>query len=65
MSDVSEGSWVNKMEDIINKLRNCEDLQLHNFRVEREKINGMQEGYQLAMEKAREIVQRYTKEDKS
>lgn len=62
---MSEGSWVNKMEDIINKLRNCEDLQLHNFRVEREKINGMQEGYQLAMEKAREIVQRYTKEDKS
>lgn len=55
---------MNKMEEIINKLRKCEDIQLHNFRVEREKINGMQEGYQLAMEKARDIVRQYMKEDK-
>ena len=53
------------MEEIINKLRDCEDIQLNRFRVDRERINGMQEGYQLAMEKARDIVREYMKEDKS
>lgn len=52
------------MEEIINKLRECENIQLSNFRAEREKINGMQEGYQLAMEKARVVIREYMKEDK-
>lgn len=52
------------MEEIINKLRECEDIQLSDFRAEREKINGMQEGYQLAMLKAREVIRECMKEDK-
>lgn len=52
------------MEEIINKLRYCEDIQLNSFRADRERINGMQEGYQLAMEKARDVVREYyAKED--
>ncbi len=63
---MSEESWVNEVEEIINKLKYCEDIQLNRFRVDREKINGMQEGYQLAMEKARDVVREYMrKEDKS
>ena len=47
---------MNKDDEIINKLRDCEDNALTNFRVERERINGKQEGYQEAMAKAREVI---------
>lgn len=47
---------MNKADEIINKLRDCEDIRLSSFRAEREKIIGMQEGYQLAMEQARQVI---------
>lgn len=50
---------MNKANEIINKLRECEDIQLSIFRAEREKINGMQEGYQVAMMKARQVIQEH------
>lgn len=50
---------MSKADEIINKLRDCEDIALTNFRVEREYINGKQEGYQEAMFKARSIIQDY------
>lgn len=51
------------MEEIINKLRECENDQLSDFRVEKEKIYSMQEGYQLAMERARNVVCEHFKEE--
>ena len=54
---------MSKADEIISKLRECEDIQLNNFRVEREKINGMQEGYQLAMMKARQIISEYIRNE--
>ena len=53
-----------KAKEIIEKLRDCEDIALTNFRVEREKINGKQEGYQNAMFQARKIVSDFIEEDK-
>ena len=53
-----------KADKIIEELRKCEDIALTNFRVEREKINGKQEGYQNAMFQARKIVSDFIEEDK-
>lgn len=52
------------MEEIIKQLSECEDIQLSEFRANRERINGMQEGYQLAMSKARNIIRDCMKEKK-
>ena len=53
-----------KANEIIDKLKDYEDIALINFRIEREKINGKQEGYQDAMFQARSIIREFTDEDK-
>ena len=53
MNKEESKEYANK---IIDKLRDCEDNALSNFRAERERINGKQEGYQEAMSQARSII---------
>ena len=50
-------------DEIINRLRNREDNELTNFRVARAEINAKQEGYQEAMEDARDIIREVLKEN--
>lgn len=53
-----------KANKIIERLRDCEDLELSNLKAEREKIDGKQEGYQKAMFELRAIIREFIKEEK-
>ena len=54
---------LEKVEEFIEKLRECEDVALSRFRSEREKINGKQEGYQEAMFAARTIIREFIEKE--
>ena len=53
-----------KANEIIEKLKDCEDIELMNFKAEKEKVNGKQEGYQEAMLDARRIIREFIEENK-